>query len=276
MRARSLLSGLVLSALATTTIACNDNENNENPPSGGVVVGTTQVVALDNAAEIEWEGGIFWAVANTFDPVVGVAVIDTNTAIDDIAKNIGNVIGPSGCVNNTTSPGMITLRFQQCTPPFGQVNTTGRLAISVSQNGNALQIDAQALTLKATQASLMFMATALYSASGDGRTLTVTTSSSGTGPSGALTTRSGQYTMNWTAGADCATVDGNVASTKGGSDTTSFGSFVVCRTGCPLSGSVTHVDPASGVSVTTVYNGTATATFTASDGSSGTTTITCF
>ncbi len=269
MRTRSLCLPLVLTAI--TFSACSNST-----PSSTVVVGTDQVIALDFADTVAWEGSIFWVTANTFDPFVkGVTVIGADSAAAAAAKGIGAFYSPPGCVSTATSAGRLTLRFGTCDGPFEVNNTTGAVALLFTPVSNGVQIAASSSTVKSTRGNLSLDATALYTENGDSRSLAVTSMSSGTGVGGTPTARQGQYTLTWTKGSDCATIDGEVASAPNGADRNTFGAYQVCRTGCPRSGTVTRQDPQTGITITTTYNGTATVSFTTSDGRQGTTTLSC-
>jgi hypothetical protein len=107
--------------------------------------------------------------------------------------------------------------------------------------------------------------TALYTAMGNSRLLTV---------SGTANGNLGQYTVSWTKGADCVGIDGEVTSPGNGAARYTFRSFQVCKTGCPRSGTVTRED-VSLVSVTTTYSGAPTVSFTRSNGETGTAILSC-
>ena len=128
--------------------------------------------------------------------------------------------------------------------------------------------------MKATAANLSLHASGLYTSSGTSRTLSINSTSTGVGPSGNDSSRTGTYTVTWTAGESCANIDGTVASVSNPGDVMSFNAFRVCTTGCPVSGTVTRTNP-NGVSTTTVYDGTSAVRFTTSDGQTGVETISC-
>jgi len=271
MRIRSLYVAGLLAALASSSVGCSNTNGN------GVVVGTTSVVfVLDDTALVQWEAGIFWSVANTFEPTfVGGAVVDPPVAVNAVGSHINSVVGPRGCANTSRGSDFVTVRFNNCTPPFGQTNTSGAIGFGVSSSDGGIVIDANSSTVKATQANITIHSSALYTTSGTSRTLTVNSSGTGAGPAGLPSTRSGTYTVTWNAGDSCANIYGSIARGTSRGDVMAFSAFRVCTTGCPLSGTVTHTNATNGVTTTTVYSGTTTVRFTTSDGQSGVETISC-
>jgi hypothetical protein len=254
MRIRALLV-----AALTSVMACNDNTT-----SNAIVVGTDQVVAVGFADAISQEVAFFWVVAESFDPTM----VNATVAATDVARTASAFFSPVGCISRTANGNTVTLRATKCAGPMGLNNTTGAVLATIDEATNAKTISLSSSTVKSTTLNLQIDATAAYTQTGTARLLTV---------SSLTNHQMAQYTVSWQQGGDCATVDGTVVSpqSNGLTATNTFSGYVICRTGCPRSGTVTRQDPSTGVTVTTTYNGSASASFSRSDGQTGTLTLAC-
>jgi len=255
MRIRALLV-----AALTSVMACDDNSSTSN----AVIVGTDQVVAVSFADAVSQEVAFFWVVAESFDPTT----VDGNVAAVDVRNTASTFFSPVGCLSRSSSANSATLRALSCDGPMGLSQTTGAVSVTLDPVANGMQITMGSSPLRSTTLHLAIDATALYTQIGTARLLTVSSMTNG---------KTGQYTVSWQQGGDCATVDGTVttASARAGSATNTFSQYVICRTGCPRSGTVTRQNPQTGIAVTTTYNGTASASFVRSDGQTGTLTLAC-
>ena len=236
-----------------------------------VIVTPSGVVVVDDVQAVAWEGGILWTTAYSVDPTV--VVVDVNAAAATAARSVPAFFTPAGCASASAAGNVLTLQLNGCAGPFGLTNASGTVVFAFTQVQGGVQI-AAASNLQSGSASLTINAQAVLTGSGASRTLTVTTNGGGTGPNGTSVTRQGQYTIAWTSGEACASIDGTVASGTGNVQRTTFRAFNVCRDGCPRSGTVTLVDPQTGGTVTTTYNGTATVTVSA-NGQQSSATLSC-
>ncbi len=238
--------------------------------TSAVIVTPSGVVVVDDAEAVAWEGGIVWATGYSIDPTV---IVDVNAAAATAAKNVTTFFTPSTCASSSAAGNVLTLQLNGCAGPFGLTSASGTVVFTFTQVASGVQIAASS-NLQSGRASLTISAQALLAGSGTSRTLTVTTNGGGTGPNGTSVARQGQYTIAWMTGDTCASIDGTVASGTGNVQRTTFKSFSVCRDGCPRSGTVTLVDPQTGGTVTTTYNGTATVTVS-TNGQQSTATLSC-
>lgn len=108
---------------------------------------------------------------------------------------------------------------------------------------------------------------------GSAHELAVQTTGSGTGPRGLGVDHEGDYTIKWDTTTQCHSIDGTWSTDLGERTRSNDVSLSRCAGGCPT-GSITH-QFLRGQSVTISFNGTASASWSASTGASGSVTLSC-
>ena len=237
-----------------------------------VIVTPSSVVVIDDADAVAWEGGFLWVAAAPVDPA---GTVDATAAAAASAHTIPTSFSPAGCAGATASGNVTVLQLDGCAGPFGIGGATGAVTFTFTGGVDGAQIAVHAVNLQVGGGSLTMHATGTLSGSGSARTLTVITDGGGIGPNGSSLAHQGDYTITWSAGDVCATIDGTVTAGTVNVQSTSFKSFVLCETGCPRSGTVLFTDAASGETLTSTYDGTMTITVVSSNGRRTTTTLTC-
>ena len=234
--------------------------------SNPVVVTPSSLVVVDDADAVAWEGGLIWLAAQPVNPAL---TLDPSV----VATSLVAAFTPAGCVSPGVNINVVTLQLSDCAGPFGINHATGSVSFTFTQRGGMAQIVTTASNLQIGGGSLSINATGVLAA--NGLELAVTTSGGGFGPNGSSVEREGQYTLSWNSGDTCASVNGSVAAGGVNSETTMFSGFVVCTTGCPRGGTVTAVEPATGSTFTTNYDGTSSATVVGSNGTQTVTMLSC-
>ncbi len=240
--------------------------------------------AVDSQDTVEAEGNMMAAVSDGADQA-GVAAVAAPAAptADQVAAYIASHAParflPAGCATATASGANVVLQLSDCTGPRGLLHVTGELDLAVSiPAAGGIQINGMSNgTLEVNQASLTVNSQALYQASGTGRTLTVSTQGSGTGPLGNDVVHDGNYTVSWDSTTQCHTLDGSWSTeitTSTASATRSNDVMLSrCAGGCPT-GSVVH-HGFGGLTLTITFNGTNVASWSTSTGKSGTVNLQC-
>ena len=178
---------------------------------------------------------------------------------------------PAGCATSTSTATSATVVFDHCTGSHGLVTIDGTLQAqitSVTPSSVAFRITADQLMVGG--AALDVAITGTYGSTGGTQTLAVSSTTLGTGALGNAVTHDGDYTASWTA--TCATVDGTWSTSIGERDRGLAVSLTRCTAACP-SGSVTRTVGTKTISLT--FDGSPTATWSASTGRSGQLSLGC-
>src|SRR5262245_61556294 len=234
--------------------------------SDGTGQAASAVEAVDSADVVQNEGAVF--VAGTDSLTLQMTGEQAAVSAAGSAKTFGQ---PSGCVTASASGATVTYTFNDCTGPFGLVHVTGTVVVEYSLAAGGILAHATANDLLVNGASMDIDAQALYSVSGTTRRLAVTTAGAGTGPRGSAITRSGNYVLTWDAATSCLGLDGNWSTTIGGYQWwTQVSGFDKCGSQCPAAGgSISHHGGLSGITVQVELDGSAIASWSASNGRSG-------
>jgi hypothetical protein len=183
---------------------------------------------------------------------------------------------PSTCVTTSINLNVVTYTLNNCTGPWGLVHVTGTVVVTYSMASDGIHASASANGLLVNGGTLNLDAQATYSVSGTTKKLTVSTSSTGTGPRGNSLSRQGNYTLTWNTATACGTVDGDWSTTINTYTwSTGIANFAQCLGHCPSSGTLTHTGGISGVTITVTFDGTGWAKWTSSRGRSGTIALFC-
>ena len=229
--------------------------------------------AIDSADSAEAEGNVMMGAVDGADAsgLVGLTSVDVAVRI---AANVSLRWNPSGCAQVTRNDATISITYNDCTGPRGMVHVTGTLDLAVSVSGTgAITVHGTSSALQVNRATLAIDATATYSVSGTGHTLEVQTMGSGTGPRGNEVEHEGSYTVTWDPSSMCRSISGHWQTEIGLRERSNDVAIERCGGGCPT-GTITH-HFAAGASLAVTFDGTATATWTASTGASGTTQLGC-
>jgi hypothetical protein len=260
---RSFTSILLLgSSLAFTACAANGDAASDDSAEG----------AIDSADSASAEGNMMMAATDGSNaPAVELTA---EIIAGNVAANISARFQPQACVTITQAGLALKAVYDDCTGVRGLAHVSGELdlVISVSLQG-AITVHGTSSNLKVNGASLTVDATATYSSQGSSHQLVVTTEGSGTGPRGRAVEHDGSYTVTWDRDTQCHTLNGSWSTELGARTRSNEVSLSRCGTGCPT-GSVIHTF-LRGESLSVEFDGTATATWSASTGKSGTLALSC-
>jgi hypothetical protein len=234
--------------------------------------------AADSTDSSQQEGGVMFAasdpIATTMKP--GEAPPSAGAIASLVAGNAGQYYQPAGCLTATAMGTTVTYTLNDCTGPHGLVHVTGTITVDYTVDAAGVHAMVSATGLMVNGGTLDISATGVYTVSGTTKTLVVTTMGSGIGPRGHMVTHDGDYTLTWDTATACRDFDGAWSTTV--SDRTwmtTVSGFHRCGASCPMSGTVSHTGGISGVTITLTFDGTATAQWTSSRGSSGTINLLC-
>ncbi len=235
--------------------------------------------AADDVAVTDSEAGLDWAAADTgavavLDVSVGTQAVTGSTIAQAAAATAGTNFSPSGCATATASGNVVTYVLKDCTGPLGVVSATGTFTSTLTPTGQGLQIQLAGKNVKINNATIDIQTQGMLTSTNGGtsRTFQATTMSSGTGPYGSSTSRTGSYTLAWQTGTTCGTLNANFMDSAAATST-SVSHYQRCRGQCPQSGAVTRTFPAGNVTVT--YNGTNSGSWKANNGNTGTVALRC-
>jgi hypothetical protein len=228
--------------------------------------------AVDSSESTEAEGNLMMSSVDGADATAAAPLTS-----DQLAARIAANIGPrwtAGCAQVTQSGATVTVVYNDCTGPRGLIHVTGTLVLtfSVSSTG-VISVHGTSDDMQVNRATLVIDANATYAVSGTMHTLTVATNGSGTGPRGNAIEHQGNYTISWDSTSQCGSIDGMWSTELGDLSRSNDVSLDRCAGGCPT-GTVTHTF-LRGASVTITFDGSATATWTSSNGGTGTVALAC-
>jgi hypothetical protein len=171
----------------------------------------------------------------------------------------------------------LTYTLNNCTGRFGLVHVTGTVVAVLADGSDGLDITVTGMGLKVNRATLDLNASAVLSDDGTKRKLVVSTNSSGVGPRGNTFTRVGTYTVERDPSTACVSLDGqwqlDVSNARSRSTTVS--GLSRCDGMCPAAGGVITHTGILGRTVTITFDGSDAASWTTSNGHSGTVDLTC-
>jgi len=232
--------------------------------------------AIDSSDSVSSEGDL---VAANIDgaSTVGLTALTNDQLALAIVANI-HAKWPNACAQVTANGADITVVYNDCSGPRGLVHVTGTLDLAVSlTTGGAVTIHATGTGIEVNNAVLDIDADAVYTVSGTTRSLAVTSKGTGTGPRGNDIDHEGNYTLTWDPTTTCGSIAGHWQTDFSNGTATAERSNDVslskCIGACPI-GTLTH-HFLGGASVTVDFDGSPTATWTASTGASGSVTLAC-
>jgi hypothetical protein len=264
---RNLTSLAIASSLfAVGCMKANDSDSTDTAAS-----------AIDSSDATQSEGNMMMASVDGSDMTSLTAPTREGVAAR-VAANALIRWTPSSCLTATATGANVTLVYDDCTGPRGLVHVSGELdlTISVSLQG-VISVQGSSSDLKVNGADLVVDATGTYAVSGTTHTLAVQTMGSGTGALGNTVDHEGNYTISWDTTTQCGSIDGSwsteISTPTASAERSNDVNVSRCATGCPT-GSITH-HFLGGASISITYDGTPTATWSASTGISGTVQLLC-
>lgn len=251
------------SLLVVATVACNREGSSSLDQ-------TAAELAVDSSDSGQTEGAVMSSLLEGTEVQAGLAAPTAEDVAQRILDRAKARYLPAACVTATRTGAEVNIALNACTGPRGLRTLTGAIKVigSVTDAGD-FQAIATAQGLMVNASIMDINSTAVYSPSA--KTLSVTTSGAGTGPLGNEITRTGAYTVAWTA--TCATVNGAWATTVGDAARSTTVQMQRCKDSCPT-GSVVH-NGRLGRTVTVTFDGTGVATWVSSKGGSGTIDLPC-
>jgi hypothetical protein len=211
------------------------------------------------------------------------AMVPTAQALANAATTTASFYFPSQCLVVTRpAQNRVQYVFDDCTGPWGILHVTGTLVATLTDTAAGLQIDVGdgiggPATLHFNKAVAAYQATALVTSGGGlKRSMTWTGALDGTTARGRAFSRSASWTIGWTIGESCVSIDGSAeGDVTGRKLKTVVARYSRCRGQCPSSGMVTITNETTQKSVAIAYDGTAIATFTGIDGKTYDITLAC-
>lgn len=264
------LISFVPAAVATVACGTSDSTSVDTPAATATV---------DDVAATNYEAGLAWVAADTVpiglvpaDVVISTGSTSGSEVASAAAAAAGHVFAPSGCVTATSSGDVATYILSNCAGPLGLTSVSGAVTATFTPGTAGLLIALSANNLKVNGATLNVQTQGTFTTKNATNTFVANTTSSGIGPNGFSTARSGTYTVTWTLASNCGTINGLFTDAAAGTSTKLDG-VMVCRGECPMSGMAIRTFPNGGVTVT--YNGSDTLSWQGSDGATGRVTVRC-
>lgn len=235
--------------------------------------------AVDSQESVSDESDIMIASVDGSTPS-GIAALEADQIAATIAANVAGR-WPSGCATAVQTGADVTITYNDCTGPRGLVHVTGELDLTVSiSSANGISVHATASDLEVNLATIDFTADGTLTTSGTMQSLAVIASGSGTGPRGNAIDHNGNYTVTWDSSDACRTIDGSwstdLTTPVASAERANTVDLMRCGDACP-SGTFMH-KYLGGAVLNLTFNGTATASWTATVGAtttSGTIALTC-
>ncbi|MSP58839.1 MAG: hypothetical protein EXR72_00590 [Myxococcales bacterium] len=259
-----------LAALATLA-ACGKGITDDS--SSGLTEEAAESAALtgDSAG-----GDTGFAVVATEGLTAG-NMASASAAATAAAGFAGTYLLPPGCVKATAAGDKVTYEVTDCTGPYGMVHVSGTVtAVFSAVTASGATVAIAASNLKANGATITVAATVTVT-TGLQKTLTVASQSNATGARGGTVTHRGTYTGTWDGA--CGTLTGTFQTSVAGNKAaaswgTTFAGYKRCKGMCPTAGTIVLTGKLNS-SVTVVFTGGATATYTGSGGQTGTIKLAC-
>jgi hypothetical protein len=249
--------------LGSSLVACMNR-------GGGLDVDSAES-AVDSSDSVGSESDLMVATMDGAE-VTGLLPATADQIAVRIAANVA-LRWASGCAKITQNAGNVTITYADCTGPRGLVHVSGVLDVAITVSDTTITAHATSSDMQINRANLVIDATAMYTVAGTSKTLTVATNGSGTGPRGNEIEHQGNYTVTWDSASQCRSIAGTWQTDLGARERSNNVSLSRCDGGCPT-GTVTHHFLA-GASLTITFDGTSTATWSASNGKSGAVALSC-
>lgn len=248
--------------LGSSLVACARNADSTD----------TAESAVDSSDSVSAEGDVMTAAVDGADTTALVALTGDQVATK-IAANIGARMLPAGCATVTQTGSTLAVTYNDCSGPRGLVHVTGELDLAVTVDLAGIHVHGTAANLEVNRAVLDIDATGDYSVAGTTHKLVVATNGSGTGPLGNAIEHQGNYTLTWDPNTTCRSIVGQWHTDLVVGTRSNDADLSRCGASCPT-GTLTH-HFLGGASITVTFDGTATASWAASTGKSGTVALGC-
>lgn len=228
--------------------------------------------AADSVETSEGEAALVVAATDAVDPAM-----TAEEAAQAAAGAADRMFRPAGCATAEVQGATVTYTLNDCTGPLGVVSIDGTAQAVMSVEADGIHAAITGSGVAARGATLEMQADALYQVDNGIKTLSVTTNGSGTGPRGNSVERHGDYTITWNPTTQCATLDGSWAAeaSTGRSRSTTVTGVERCADQCPSAGGEIVHTGRRGVTVTLSFDGSDAASWSTSNGKSGTVDLSC-
>ena len=227
--------------------------------------------ASDSATVVEAEGTLLLSTLGEFGRIKRAHGVTAAQVASYIFSHAPEHYSPPGCVNAALSGSTtVVLNFNDCSGRHGLQKLTGTLVEAVSVDVAGVHINATASGLNVGLTTMDIDSTSTISTSAGRRSMSVSTHGAGTGPLGNSIVRDGEYTVTWNS--HCRTTDGSWALTRGESTRSTTTHITRCAQQCP-SGTITRTSSSRKLTIT--FDGSSVATWSTSDGLSGSINLVC-
>jgi hypothetical protein len=260
---------LALLVIASSSlVGCMRGGSTDNPDSAAA--------AADSSDAVGDESDIVTASVDGADSS-GLVAADATSVASTIAANVAGR-WPGACAVAVASGANVTVTYNDCTGPYGLVHVTGELDLTISVTAQgAVAVHATATDLEVNAATIDFTADGTLSQTGTMETLAVTANGSGTGPRGNSIDHNGAYTVTWDASTACRSISGSwstdLTTPVATAERANTVDLMRCGATCPT-GTLAHKF-LGGATLTLTFDGTATGTWSASTGLSGSIALDC-
>jgi hypothetical protein len=262
-------------AACVSSVACTSD-----PPA------TTTVDPADDPTLLA-EDGTDAATAETDTEIVTSSLVSASTAAGSLALQSSDLGGgdigtagigdgakaiffPKGCLDVTSDVAAkkITYVFTSCIGPNGIYKINGTLTATYAYGSGTLVLDLVGTNLVLNRSTIDWTAHAEVTASGAARTMTWHGALSGTTARGRDFSRTNDKTVSWSFGAKCYAVSGvSEGNVKDRYVKTEVTGYSRCAGACPAAGgSITVSNANDTVQVEILFDGTSTATYSTSKG----------
>ena len=237
--------------------------------------------AADSMDMVQNEGALLSVATEGATTQTSAVVMPLPATAEDAAamaaQRMKDRLQPAGCVTTTVSGATLTATLNECTGRLGLRHVTGTLTITFSIAADGVHAVASATGLKVNRATMDITSQAVRKLIGSEVTTTVTTTGTGTGPRGKAITRDGTYGITYDVDTECRTLAGEWKTTVGGNEwSTTVTAFKRCQYDCPGNGGkIVHSNSAKDRTITVTFDGSATAKWVSSTGTSGTVNLFC-
>ncbi len=163
--------------------------------------------------------------------------MDLETLAMGIADVANTQLLPAGCANAVATGVTVEMTLSDCDGPYGFSRVNGMITTALSESDGALVITSSSQDLEVGGAPFIIDSVATATMMGTQREVTVVSRSRNPD---IVDSRDAEFTMTWTQGSGCFTLDGEATTTLGGRNTISvLDGYTRCAGECPEAGSIT-------------------------------------
>jgi hypothetical protein len=202
----------------------------------------------------------------------------------DIGDGVKAFFFPRGCLTVTNDAASRTATYAfgndahpTCSGPNGLAQIAGVITVTYDARPDRLVLDLVGTGIRFRSATIDYSAHAEITASGADRVMAWRATLSGTTARGREFSRRNEIALSWKIGARCFAVEGTSEGTvKGRRLRTEIADYARCAGSCPeAGGTITITNVTSGTSVEIDFDGSAQATYSASNGARGSFPLLC-